>query len=344
MENRKKVKFSDKNDIKLFYKTEGREKNDEHSEMEVSQVKDGNIKRIVKDGEEELVDEKDDQTATGSLFSRANEYPMMAFNLREERQIGRFDNALGFIQTRRGAEETEEVEQDVWLQTVDENDPRTMITAERRSDLQEKRRREEEEREAASYETIDQLSVLLQADETVLQALSRFGSGKKDVSKIEELSELSTRLLGSFPDIYEKTKIDLRLLVDSHKLEKMKGVFWEYRVSSEVEGGGAQVHGPFSSFEMQQWRSQGYFSGEQSVMLRRADPPGNKKAVKTSETPSSKSELTRDLFEEDESDDGVEEGEQGDNEEAGKSAEKWINSESIVFDKIDLSTPLETPS
>ena len=121
--------------------------------------------------------------------------------------------------------------------------------------------------------------------ETVMQAIARYGNllkrHKKDESEttlakkaLNDLTEASsTLMMRGEHDIYQKTRKDLSQVLPVKEEEKDEAVVvgneqkpvvqWEYQGSED-----GQIHGPYTTQQMEGWIQQGYFVGASAVMIR----------------------------------------------------------------------------
>jgi CD2 antigen cytoplasmic tail-binding protein 2 len=140
---------------------------------------------------------------------------------------------------------------------------------------------EDEEEEAGgkmdswtAEELYAQIVPLVSDSETVMQAIVRYGKlikrhkdGSDATLARQALNDLtgaaSALLLKGKIDIYQKTRQDLTQLLPTAPQEPRPTVQWEYKGS-----GDGQLHGPYTTHQMQGWIQQGYFVGSSAVMLR----------------------------------------------------------------------------
>ncbi|OQR97833.1 hypothetical protein THRCLA_06839 [Thraustotheca clavata] len=239
---------------------------------------------------------------------------IMPFNLEEDREDGHFDNSGNFV----WAKTEKAVQEDAWLDNVSAED---MEIAERAQIL--KSEKDDDEVETWTERRAKSVFMeILNEEETVLKALQRLGkkskhkAGKKKnaTSENEQTPEMKREfnqltdaadfmLRQGHTDIYHKPKEEI---VD--KPEPKSTTFWEYRTS---EG---QIHGPYPTDTIMQWRNMGYFQGESAVKMRQCASESSG-AMKLSA--SAAQDLENDFDDDDE--------------EETKENEGWILSDAINF-------------
>jgi len=222
--------------------------------------------------------------------------PLTAFNMKEEERSGTINANLEYVRSRR--DDDDEEDDNPWLQSL--KDQPNAIANKRPSSFQTnptaKRKKDKDPR---SY--VQTLVNLLISNESVLQALRRF---KDDKPKLLQVTDAASELLPNMPRIYENTREELDRLIEPERTKRMKSTYWEYRLSMDV---GAEVHGPFSALELQEWRDQGYFGEDQQVYMRACNKPStddisspSSKRQKTEEKPKSAAEELEADFSDDE--------------------------------------------
>lgn len=178
--------------------------------------------------------------------------------------------------------------------------------------------------------------------ESVMQAIARYGSlikrhgreasetalAKKALNDLTEAS--SALMMRGEHDIYQKTRHDLSQILTVQEVPDRSGtaptrtdekpaVQWEYQGSQD-----GQVHGPFTTQQMQGWIGQGYFVGTSAVMIRTICHEAPK--------PEMKDDLLSDLLDDDDDD----------NDDSGGGQERppteavkgeWVKSDQVDFSK-----------
>eukprot|EP00977_Amphora_coffeiformis_P014227 scaffold3939_cov166-Amphora_coffeaeformis.AAC.16 len=151
--------------------------------------------------------------------------------------------------------------------------------------------------------------------ETVMQAIARYGNllkrGKKEETEttlakkaLNDLTEASSALMmRGQHDIYQKTRQNLSQFLSVKEqakdkiddtgvaIEETPVVQWEYQGSQD-----GQVHGPYTTQQMQGWIQQGYFVGASAVMIRSIRQEDVKVEMKD--------DLLSDLLDDDDEEDG----------------------------------------
>eukprot|EP00968_Pinguiococcus_pyrenoidosus_P007064 scaffold464_cov244-Pinguiococcus_pyrenoidosus.AAC.11 len=226
------------------------------------------------DGEEDAPQE-DDVNDAGET--------MTAFNLREEREDGYFDENGNFV----WKEEAEE--QDAWVASLTES---AMEQAVGEASRRRKRPRDESP-VLGDEEALERLRRQLEPGETVKTALRRLGEAKQAdpaaKKRFDEAVECSNALLSSgYLEVYDadRTAVDkwLKKFEASAAPPVVTGgeapssnAFWEYK------GADGAVHGPYSSSQILAWRRQGFFTGEMEVQMRRVKDPAKPQSTNAEE-------------------------------------------------------------
>ncbi|KAF0685660.1 Aste57867_22496 [Aphanomyces stellatus] len=234
---------------------------------------------------------------------------MMAFNLKEDREDGHFDESGNFV----WAKEDQAVQEDAWLEDVSAE---TMEGAERARIMREEAKSEEEET-WTERRAISVFMEVLEDGETVLKALKRLGKKKKGAKgpeqtpdmkrEFNELTEASDFLMRQGKtEVYHTPKEEL-----VPQAPAPLPVQWEYKSQD------GQIQGPFPSSSFIAWQAQGYFKGESAVQMRRYDPHA------TQPTPAAKDTSAAKELEDDFDDD----------DEETKDDERWVLSDTIDFVK-----------
>jgi len=204
-----------------------------------------------------------------------------------------------------------EEEPDAWLESLSDGKqgqqvasiPETTTTDEETNSIN----------DLSKEDLVSKIVPLITEDESVLQAVVRFGNllkrnNRKSTNEdndtsvqtaqkaLNDLTEAANALmLKGNVDIYQQTKTELlKLLADSKPRSTNKEkqhVSWEYRGNQD-----GQIHGPYTTQQMLAWIQAGYFIGEQAVQIRTIakSPP---------ESMSTADDLLSDLMEDDEQED-----------------------------------------
>jgi CD2 antigen cytoplasmic tail-binding protein 2 len=215
---------------------------------------------------------------------------VMAFNMKEELEEGAFDEEGNYVRNKVDPNAFH----DNWLQGVSKKDIAKAKAA------QEKQERSEQLKEADVLSNVPQdktgvyrdLIDLLQPGENVREALIRLGGSTKKIPAwkakkmqekkataseptaeeiekrgvIDRITALADQMmaLGDF-GIYDETyEAILRHLRRSGSVPpdwihgQTNAVTWEYRWAGSGDAG--EVYGPFSTQQMQEWQTQGFFS------------------------------------------------------------------------------------
>lgn len=261
-------------------------------------------------------------------------YSVLVVLCREERQNGYFDDSGMYVFAK------ERGEVDAWVANLDEAAMEKQIGESQRA-LQKKRMREAEldlkESMATAVSLVDvknQILGLMNSDETVSKAMKRLSReaaelrknkkpkvqkdmfGKPDpksaisisndsISKVNKLIELADYAISEYGlfNIYELSyaALDASLCM------------WEYRAP-----GGQEMHGPYSSEQIAEWKRAGYFTGATAVQMR-----------KVPDTKQTKPKIL-DMFGDEETEDHVVESE--------VRSVAWISSDDLDFSEI-ISIP-----
>ena len=193
---------------------------------------------------------------------------------RDERERGKFDSNLNFVFEKNN------VEVDAWVAELDEATMERGIgeaafALRRRKELQaQKDKKVEEERFEGSFlELILQLLCAMQPGETLVRTMRRVKSEEMAKKKKETESHVKGKGLIS----REKSRIDfLTDLADQLISHGVTGIYdlvyealvamislWEYQAMDGL------IHGPFPFTTIKAWRDEGYFTGNNAVMMRR---------------------------------------------------------------------------
>lgn len=194
---------------------------------------------------------------------------IIPFNLKAERESGHFDQSGHYVEN-----EFEE-NRDAWLDELEEAEK------DLKRDVQKGEKKTFNKVEIAEFdddEKIDMLELkrsivsILQPKEQVRHALKRLrGTGKKPSAEGKDefntLMEAANNLLqvGEF-GIYNDTKESIEAALQQAEKESDEGL-WDYKLTEDGE-----EHGPFTTAQMAEWASQGYFSAENPALVRMRDP------------------------------------------------------------------------
>lgn len=220
-------------------------------------------------------------------------------------------------------------ESDAWLDSVDEAKGALLYKGKAAEEIDTapspKRSRVE-----ALYEVY---MLLDRPDETVLQAVQRYGrkgadgkAVKEHIAKLERLSSAASALLEDIPTVYEETKKKIRGMIKPQLDAKMGQVKWQYKLSLD----NAEVHGPYTSFEMQQWKDAGYFIGDNAAYVRRFSSAASSSSSSSTaaEAKQEKNDLKADLMDDSESDD---------ERPVADASTDWIRSDQVDFEAVTMS-------
>jgi len=285
-------------------------------------------------------------------------YELEPFNMKNERENGRFLENGRYIPNRAHADEA-------FL------DGPIYIPKNKKPKTEEEKRKEEEDSKLPDEVELWKTVVdLLKPGETVSEAMSRYGGRKavkkpktkekgpgssqkkesteppqKDAKSLDALLGAANALMMQFAcnQIFEmereKASRFLQKIIARNEArdqaradvaQDRKSVFvvedgsrpnqrqWEYKPLKE----GGQVQGPFSSEAMLKWRAQGYFAGDYCSLIR--EKTGAKEAAKDAD---SNDDLLNDLLD---SDDEDEDGNNNDNQ-SSKSSNEWVRSDKIAW-------------
>lgn len=239
------------------------------------------------DDERDRIDsDMDEEIGAGGKKKHAPK--LDAFNMREEQEEGRFDEAGNFVRKAYDAEAA----QDSWLEGISKKDMKRAKEAQDMRDAEQKAR----ERAEDSIVTSDVLSDLiarLDVGETPLEALVRFGKAapkkqKQGYSKkkkeqdmevdedpaqaavaakakeaIDTITECAGRLEDrGMEDIYElEREMIMRLYKrdtgEDWKNPRPEEVQWEFHWLTAPEG---DLNGPYDQATMQAWETAGQFT------------------------------------------------------------------------------------
>ena len=245
--------------------------------------------------------------------------PIEPFHMNEENTdgTGYFDGDT-YVFRRGGTGE----EPDAWLDSIEEKEDELVEASSAKAQARLSSNRDGDDESQGNGESGNkmdswtdrelyaQIIPFVSDSETVMRAIARYGNLLKrkndeadtDLARkaMNDLTEAaSALLLRGQHDIYEKTRKQLAELL-SDKPEQPTGevestskpvVQWEYRGSQDN-----QVHGPFTTQQMQGWIQQGYFVGPSAVMARSIHE------VPADAEKSQRDDLLSDLLEDDDED------------------------------------------
>jgi CD2 antigen cytoplasmic tail-binding protein 2 len=229
-------------------------------------------------------------------------YEFTKFNMKEEMAEGKFAEDGTYVRSF-----DQHATHDRWLEDVDENEMKKARRAKRKAERIERDRIREEERHSRTAEQ-DQASMgmelvtIMRPGETVLETLARLGKVKKQKetrtgatkkkrkphesakadpnatpeaapppSDIDRVTDISSKLLPSSPEIYSTT---YEAILRSVRRSGMVPEDWvppkpNFEYKWTVEGATTQgVNGPYSEEEIRTWFNAGYFgdSGERIAL------------------------------------------------------------------------------
>ena len=234
-------------------------------------------------------------------------------------------------------------EPDAWLESIQEKEDEMVGSKTAASSKFNDGTSEEEEDENdtsgskmdnwTEEELYAQIIPFVSDNETIMRAIARYGKiikqhkGEADTSlakkALNDLTEAaSALLLKGKHDIYQKTRNDLTNLLsvteasapDTINEQQKPVVQWEYQGSQDN-----QIHGPYSTQQMQGWIQQGYFVGPSAVMIRSIQ-------VEHKQNGTTKDDLLSDLLEDD-----------NDEEDAKPASSTIVRGEWTKSDQVDFS-------
>jgi len=191
-------------------------------------------------------DEEEQSMLKGPVLGEEKETDegLEAFNLNAERKNDGYFDAAGNFVWRSNAREP-----DAWLASVDEAEVEKGIG-------EASRRRRKKRREPTKARDLGALATLMRPRETLADALRRLGRLlPKSEADFAEVTTIADALVKSGRvDCYDEIRENLAP-EDPRR--------WEYR--GQADG---QVHGPFSTLQIIDWRRQGFFTGTSAVPMR----------------------------------------------------------------------------
>jgi CD2 antigen cytoplasmic tail-binding protein 2 len=286
------------------------EEEEEEDDLPISAKKLLNAKRQRREHDFDDEDDTRVDEQTSLLASQENDdIPIEPFNMNAEQTDGSgyFDGDT-YVFRKHHAEE----EPDAWLESLSDGKQGQQVAS-----IPETTTMDAETNginDLSKEDLVSKIVPLISEDESVLQAVVRFGNllkrNKRNSTNednvtcvqtaqkaLNDLTEAANALmLKGNVDIYQQTRNELlKLLADSKPPSTNKEkqhVSWEYRGNQD-----GQIHGPYATQQMLAWIQAGYFIGEQAVQIRtiaKAAPP---------ESMSTADDLLSDLMEDDEQED-----------------------------------------
>eukprot|EP00164_Ancoracysta_twista_P001222 GFYU01001601.1.p1 GENE.GFYU01001601.1~~GFYU01001601.1.p1 ORF type:complete len:438 (-),score=121.21 GFYU01001601.1:242-1489(-) len=220
------------------------------------------------------------------------------FNLKQELEDGFFDDGGNYVE-RRGEQEVRDAWLDGYADEYGKNEKDSSVNLasigiKRRPSAYDESDAETDTEAVDVHETRKEMIPLLFEGETVLAALRRLGGGAKgkqnlppslakaSKKKFEKLTECADAMMGTGDyNIYQETKETLQERVDQVEAERYAeyqqesaelavddGFHWEYKWTDKPD---AIVYGPFTTASVTLWIEQGFFNGENAVLIRRVD-------------------------------------------------------------------------
>ena len=267
--------------------------------------------------------------------------PIEPFNMENERTDGSgyFDGDTFVF--RRNQKDEEEEEEDAWLENLDDNNKKNESNDEDKTrstihlwnskNKQQAQPKRDKKSKIELYQMID--SKLAKDNETVLQAIQRFGSlvakqkKKKQTEKAKQakdesspnghknnlaresldiLTECAQACLMEYDDhsIYQRSKSFFqnqlstlvkpkKEMVMGEKNEQKKVIEWEYMGNADKE---QIIQGPFTTQQMISWIQAGYFVGANAVQVRSITTTIYKEEKKKEESTTSKKEKLENML------------------------------------------------
>jgi CD2 antigen cytoplasmic tail-binding protein 2 len=273
--------------------------------IEDNEVESSSDSEVGDEARAEIGSDIDEELGAGAKKKHAPK--LDAFNLRNEKEEGGFDESLNYV---RKAADPDAVH-DTWLQGLSKKDMKKAKEAQDKRDLQARKKAREEDSVLTS-EVLKILIPYLEKGETILEALGRVGKVKqkkkpkwqnKNKSRrknemevdeeagaenpaeterrktVEAITEAADRLLTrGQAEIYDAAREALvrqyqretgEVWVDSiSKATASAGPkMWQYRWSDARDGG--DIHGPYEGTMMVAWQEAGYFG--EGVEFKRTD-------------------------------------------------------------------------
>jgi len=288
-------------------------------------------------GNRQQGEEAVDSTYSLLFDKHAGVCPVEAFNLEEERNSGDgyFDGDTFVFRNRKHEQE----QPDAWLDALEQDSSQIQHDYVKEGDEDSSQDDIDEQplttdNLPAKCELVEQLvEFLATPDETVATAMRRYGRLMNKNSKstpdsaqasLQKLTSITNKLLlqHNEHDIYQKTRADLisslhpktdeqsfsktYFPIDPATKPTKPNVHWEY--IGQVD---QQTHGPFTTQQMIQWISAGYFVAESAVKVRPI-PAASQAQV---------DDLIADLQDSDDEEDS-----------SPSSSTQWMNSDQVDFD------------
>jgi hypothetical protein len=204
-----------------------------------------------------------------------------SFNLRDERQLGNFDESGNFVFKKEGREV------DAWLADIDETAMEKGIgEAANAVRLQQAREKAEEQKEnerlqLSAMDIYSELHSIMNKGDNVSRCMKRLSDAAKvkptktstSSTSAKESSQVEEQKLRKL----QKDQLNRLIELSDHLL--LLGVVNVYDVSYDsvesntcnwqYRGLDGTMNGPFDSHSIRQWMSQGYFTGRSAVYMRR---------------------------------------------------------------------------
>lgn len=231
-----------------------------------------------KDSDRDQYDEEPINNSPETHLPSDGEIQVEAFNILEEREKGRFDEAGNYIPADEDDEDAIQ-DQDLWI-----NDAKDVQKAKTSQKLAETSKRRENQRaqQSARHYMIDEALLrfyfFLFDQGTIVDSLAKLnkrrGTGDQNVlNSINYISDLINILeQKGIDDVYLLKRSDVAALYkeeclsESAFIENYKSLIWAFKWSNKP----SQVHGPYSNYQMQYWK-QSYFKN--NVAVRFQDDP-----------------------------------------------------------------------
>lgn len=206
-----------------------------------------------------------------------------AFNLVEEREEGCLDEAGNYIPTKEHDEDAVQ-DQDLWIN--DFKDVQKAAASQKHAETSrriENRKVQQSSRRYMIDEALLRFYFFLSCDGTIVDSLAKLnkrrGADRQYVlNAINYISDLINILeQKGLEDVYFLKRSDVAALYkeeclnDSAAIDDYKSLMWSFRWSSKP----SEVHGPYTNYQMQSWKSS-YFKDNVEVRFHDdADKPEN---------------------------------------------------------------------
>mmetsp|Transcript_10997 Transcript_10997/g.26367 ORF Transcript_10997/g.26367 Transcript_10997/m.26367 type:complete len:405 (+) Transcript_10997:151-1365(+) len=307
-------------------------------------------------------DDDDDESDLRDTSLATEGIPIEPFNMDQEKNDGSgyFDGDTYIF--RQGNNRDMNEEADAWLDNLKDDDDGGGGLAKLKNGQSEESSSDNQMDSWSETDLYSKLLPLVSDSETIAQAIVRYGAlipkNSKHKSKqqgkatngsshsnnllpqaqmakqaLEDLTEAANALLlRGQVSIYQLTRQDLlKLLPEEEPKAKTEiknnpttnnnssNIQWEYQGNQD----GGQIHGPYTTQQMQGWIQLGYFVGAQAVKVRSVQPPSDSGDKKKSMT----DDLLSDLMDDD--DDGGDDKRQEEEQQRGE----WKMSDEVDFGK-----------